>query len=253
MAERVGPKPRKRRERLLLRIAKGALLPADGYTAKKVCKQCGGDKCIPEFKTDSRLKSGVASICKACDSDNKRKKYAKNPENMRMSSAAYRKKNIETVRIKEKERSARRYAEDPRKHAEFTKAWRDANKEKSESKSREWKQKNRDKVARYERTWRERNPDSVRVKTHNRRAKKRENGGRLSIGLSELLFKAQKGKCACGCRRPLGDDYHMDHIVPIALGGANSDENIQLLRAGCNLEKGAQHPVDFMQKRGFLL
>ena len=38
-----------------------------------------------------------------------------------------------------------------------------------------------------------------------------------------------------------------------ALGGLNADSNMQLLRAECNLQKSAKHPVDFMQSRGFLL
>lgn len=45
----------------------------------------------------------------------------------------------------------------------------------------------------------------------------------------------------------------MDHIVPLALGGSNTDGNIQLLRATCNQQKHAKHPVVFMQERGFLL
>lgn len=45
----------------------------------------------------------------------------------------------------------------------------------------------------------------------------------------------------------------MDHILPLALGGTNVDENIQLLRKRCNLQKCAMHPVDFMQSKGRLL
>jgi 5-methylcytosine-specific restriction endonuclease McrA len=52
---------------------------------------------------------------------------------------------------------------------------------------------------------------------------------------------------------PLGDNYHIDHIMPLALGGSNTDDNIQLLRQRCNNQKCAKHPVDFMQSRGFLL
>lgn len=45
----------------------------------------------------------------------------------------------------------------------------------------------------------------------------------------------------------------MDHIMPLALGGTNTDDNIQLLCPTCNRSKHAKHPVDFMQQRGFLL
>ena len=77
-------------------------------------------------------------------------------------------------------------------------------------------------------------------------------GGVLTLGLSLRLFQLQKGKCAC-CKKPLGSNYHMDHIMPLALGGTNTNDNIQLLRARCNLQKQAKHPVDFMQQRGYLL
>jgi 5-methylcytosine-specific restriction endonuclease McrA len=87
---------------------------------------------------------------------------------------------------------------------------------------------------------------------HNRKARERANGGILSVGLAEKLFELQKGKCAC-CGQPLGEKYHMDHILPIVLGGPNEDWNIQLLRQRCNQQKHAKHPVDFMQSRGFLL
>jgi len=83
-------------------------------------------------------------------------------------------------------------------------------------------------------------------------AKKRANGGYLSIGIIKKLFALQKGKCAC-CGIPLGDDYHLDHIMPISLGGKNNDWNVQLLRKLCNLQKQNKHPVEFMQSRGFLL
>lgn len=36
-------------------------------------------------------------------------------------------------------------------------------------------------------------------------------------------------------------------------GGTNTDDNIQLLNAKCNVSKGAKHPIEFMQKQGFLL
>lgn len=78
------------------------------------------------------------------------------------------------------------------------------------------------------------------------------NSGTLSRGIAKRLMVSQKGKCAC-CGAKLGDDYHLDHIIPLALGGAHEDSNIQLLRSRCNLQKHAKHPIDFMQQRGFLL
>lgn len=105
----------------------------------------------------------------------------------------------------------------------------------------------------YKVQWNADNSDTRRTYKHNRRARKLEGGGTLSKGLAGRLFAAQRGKCACGCGQPLGENYHLDHRMPLALGGTNTDNNIQLLRPLCNKQKHCKHPVDFMQQRGFLL
>lgn len=102
------------------------------------------------------------------------------------------------------------------------------------------------------RRWLEKNPEAIKRHSHNRRAKMVGAGGRLSVGLAARLFELQRGKCAC-CGEALGSDYHLDHVMPLALGGTNTDSNMQLLRSICNQQKHAKHPVDFMQERGFLL
>jgi hypothetical protein len=142
-------------------------------------------------------------------------------------------------------------------------AWRLANLEKSRATSATNARKYRARKAAYRAAHRERrkayaaayraeNPERARVHKHNRKARKRASGGRLSKGLVANLFALQQGMCPC-CSRPLGDDFHLDHTMPIALGGQNVDSNMQLLRRQCNLEKSAKHPIDFMQERGFLL
>lgn len=70
--------------------------------------------------------------------------------------------------------------------------------------------------------------------------------------MAKKLYELQRGKCACCCK-PLGNNYHLDHRVPLARGGRNEDCNMQLLRAKCNMQKSAKDPIEFMQERGFLL
>lgn len=100
--------------------------------------------------------------------------------------------------------------------------------------------------------WAAANPDKRKANRNNRRARKKLVNGSLSKDLVSKLYRLQKGKCPC-CAQPLGDDYHLDHKMPLALGGLNVDTNMQLLRAKCNLQKAAKHPIEFMQSRGFLL
>jgi 5-methylcytosine-specific restriction endonuclease McrA len=116
----------------------------------------------------------------------------------------------------------------------------------------EWKTKNKESVTAYQANYYLTNTDKYRTYENNRRALKRKYPGKLSSNLPERLYALQKGKCAC-CGAKLGNKYHLDHRMPLALGGSNTDDNMQLLTPKCNLQKHAKHPVDFMQERGFLI
>lgn len=129
--------------------------------------------------------------------------------------------------------------------------WYAANSGRKKENNAEWKANNPKKHGAHNSKWAAANPEARRIFEQNRRARK--SGGKLTKGLAERLYKLQRGKCACGCKQPLGDDYHLDHRMPLALGGANEDWNMQLLTTTCNLKKNKKHPVDFMQQRGFLL
>lgn len=111
-----------------------------------------------------------------------------------------------------------------------------------------WAAANPDRVIQAGRLRREANPEKYRTYHRNRRARKIAAGGQLSRDLALRLYAQQDGKCAC-CGEPLNGKYHMDHIMPLVLGGSNSDENIQLLTPRCNMEKGAMHPEEFKRLR----
>jgi 5-methylcytosine-specific restriction endonuclease McrA len=50
------------------------------------------------------------------------------------------------------------------------------------------------------------------------------------------VFERDGGKCVeCGS----SFDLQYDHLIPVTLGGAPTVENLQLLCAPCNREKGA--------------
>lgn len=180
----------------------------------KLCKNCGSSE---------RYLSGN---CKPCSKKASSKFRAKNLEQQKLYDYKLRTTNPKEYRKKRNEQVARR---------------RDANPE-------EFRKKDRDLYLKYHAE----SPERYRLRSQNRRAKKRENGGELSKGIIDKLYNLQLGKCPC-CNLPLGDDYHMDHIMPVFLGGSNEDWNIQLLRSTCNLQKHTKHPIDFMQSKGFLL
>lgn len=171
-----------------------------------------------------------------------------NPERAKSNKVAWRAANLEFA----KANAAAWRAANIEWANETRAAWKAANPESSKAASAAWKAANPERRKSTYAAWAAANPDAVRIKSQNRRAKKCINGGKLSKGLTAKLFGLQRGMCPC-CKQPLGDDYHLDHIKPIAMGGRNEDSNIQLLRSTCNLSKSAKHPIDFMQSRGFLI
>lgn len=217
----------------------------EDYNAKQ-CTKCGGKpKPLIEFSKHARSRDGLQSNCKACNSIASTAYRVANSDKEKKRCAAYRAANTDKAR-------AYRAANADRAMARAS-AWYADNPDRARTSRAKWYTKNRETVKAATADWAAAHPEAVRIHHHNTRARRRAVGGRLSIGLTEKLFKLQRGKCACGCKQPLGDDFHRDHRMPIALGGANEDWNIQLLRAKCNQQKHKTHPVDFMRERGFLI
>ena len=197
------------------------------------------------------IKCKAEFVGRRCNPCNRAISYAwnkANPEKAKAIHAAYYSKN--SVRINA-DKSASIKA-NPEKAATFWKKYRACNKEKLKAKDAAYYILNKDKIVLRSVAWAKANPKVRRIAVHNYRAQKRANGGKLSKGLSAKLFKLQQGKCPC-CSKPLGDNYHLDHIMPIKRGGVNEDWNIQLLRQQCNNQKCAKDPITFMQSKGFLI
>ena len=92
--------------------------------------------------------------------------------------------------------------------------------------------------------WEKANPEAVARKSHDRRARKNFAGGKLSKGITTALMTQQGGECVY-CKTDIREDYHLDHRMPLKLGGAHADGNMQLTCPQCNRKKGAKHPDIF--------
>jgi len=185
-----------------------------GVSKMKICLTCNTSKSISEFSKKASSGDGLQYSCKSCS---------------KISSDLYYLKNFDK-----------------------RKAYLSANRDREASYRAKYYAENREKSLLKSKLFFSENPELRRIYNQNRRAIKRSTGGIISKGLADILFNLQRGKCP-GCKQPLGDDYQLDHIMPIHLGGANEDWNIQLLRKTCNQQKHAKHPIDFMQSRGFLI
>jgi 5-methylcytosine-specific restriction protein A len=61
---------------------------------------------------------------------------------------------------------------------------------------------------------------------------------RLSPRVRLTLFLSAAGRCqACGIRIDAGRAWHLDHVIPLSLGGADATSNLQVLCRACHRDK----------------
>ena len=213
-----------------------------------VCSVCNNSrftkagKCVPCYTRQWRLDNKERVRAKA-----KQKRYTPEAiERQRAYVKTWREQNATTCAEKElayrqtKRTALRDYARQWRvannaKSRAAAAAYRAANLEQAKATVRAWQGRNKERTAKAAKEWRAANPEARRVHTNNRREKLAS--GRLSKDIVLKLYLAQAGLCAC-CGAPLGNGFHTDHITPLAKGGTNTDDNVQLLKARCNLRKG---------------
>lgn len=164
-------------------------------------------------------------------------------------------KNREVLIVKKRERYEREKAElqakareyydkNKEKRVEYGKNYRVEKSATFSTTQKTYRDKNREKRNAFRREYTKKFPE--RMLNYNRKRISSIGDDRLSDGLTDLLMSEQGGKCA-GCEADLGKTaFHLDHVMPIKLGGRNIDSNIQLLCKPCNQTKHAKHPNVWM-------
>lgn len=107
-----------------------------------------------------------------------------------------------------------------------------------------WKAKNPETAAALLHRWKKANPERVRqlavIGGAKRRARKTEAGGSFTATDIQNMMDEQDGHCAACGKVP--DKFHIDHIMPVVLGGSSNPINLMLLCPKCNRSKGSKHP-----------
>lgn len=137
-------------------------------------------------------------------------------------------------------------------HMARSKANYEANKDRRLEQANAWATAHPEKVRQAKRQWKANNPDKVKIAQRVRDSARRANGGSFSKTDIDFLMTTQKARCL-NCKRKLGTDYHVDHVLPVAKGGSSYRHNIQLLCPPCNQRKSAKDPIRWAQENGRLL
>lgn len=166
------------------------------------CSKCGKSKALDSFSIDKRSGVGYQTACKECE-----KKY-------RLLNIEARRTYIERTK-KERASSMRQYY---LANAKKINAWR-------------------------RNYYSEKGHLAIRLANESRRAQKvTTDDGSITAEAIEVMFLYQNG-CCVFCHEEFHHGqkgFHIDHIVPLSMGGKHILKNIQLLCPKCNLQKGAK-------------
>ena len=194
--------------------------------------------------------------CKACQSKYKKEYIKANRKKINNDNKEWRKEHPEKSaisiknwqlnnpdRVKEINRRSAIKRRDQR--IIDSREWRKQNADRIKKSWQEYRKVNRDQLKEARRKYEEKHPEKIRAGKHTRRTKILGLDSKIDAGYVKFLKIAQGMKCNY-CDQAM-DKYQIDHIVPIARGGDNKNENLQLLCAPCNRQKGAKTDNEYRE------
>lgn len=237
--------------------------------AHKQCRRCQHTKPLSEFSLDKGKADGHNSYCKECAKAVSKQWREANRERHRAASLALSEKYkmLQHAPAHEKKCASCGVVKAGDEFQKFARAkdglfsWcrecsrakdRERDPKKRSEIARRSREKNLDKVkARFKRYY-QANKEVFFANNRKRRAVQRGAEGSHTTAQIKAMYAAQKGCCAY-CKQKLHGKYHVDHIVPLVLGGSDDIGNIQILCQPCNSRKGGKDPLEYANKIGLLI
>jgi hypothetical protein len=224
----------------------------------KTCSKCKVEKGMAGFYKDKTRPDGLFPHCKSCQSANCKAYQKQNKEKISEQTREYRKKNKEAIALSkkisyEKDREAiinrvRAYEEKNKELvAARKKIYYEQNKEADAARGKAYRASNKKKAAERARKWTQENREKVNARNSRHRAA-RLNATPAWANASEIvdLYEA-----AHAFRLYTGQEYHVDHIVPLqgkTVCGLHVPANLQVLLATENASKKNRYWPDMWEK-----
>lgn len=203
-----------------------------------------GTPCKHGHTAERQTADGACIVCR----DIKAKAWsAQNPEKCQAKSKAWKDRNKDAIQAK----SAQQYADNPDKYRNQALASYHLHRDQRMASMRAWKEQNRDRVLAYAAQYAVQHKIERATQQRNRYAKQQSSGTHTAHDVRTLLG-LQRFKCAA-CKTCVKQKFHVDHVVPLFLGGSNGKENLQILCPTCNVRKNKKDPIEWAQQNGRLL
>ena len=217
-------------------------------------------KAHPEFaralRNAKRRKPALSEAQRLRRNEKAKQRYVANPEPAKARAKAKYAANPELAKARAKARAKAKRAADPegyrKKQKEYQRQWDAANPGYQKEYLRQWRAANPG----YARQWYYKNHEQARVNGRrgwrNRRARKLNAICEHGPGCyDKAVREITRRRCAIpGCRAR--KHIQADHIIPLAKGGLDCRDNLQLLCRHHNATKNAQDPIAYARRHGML-
>jgi len=126
--------------------------------------------------------------------------------------------------------------------AEKSRRWREANPEKTREYSHRYREAHPEKARENGRRWQKANPEKTRERCRRHHARKCNTT--IKPVDERAVYELNGHMCIyCGA----ADDLQLDHVIPLAWGGAHCEENLVVACRSCNSSKGARPLEEWLQ------
>jgi len=131
------------------------------------------------------------------------------------------------------------------KNKEDQKAWVRNNREKVSANKKAWAEKNKESEVVRKAQWKKDNKEKVEADSAMRRLQRKN--------VESLMTKEDKDNWASlvkirdDATKLFGYAWHIDHIIPLSLGGTNKADNLQVVPATWNLIKNNKNSEEYWQ------
>ena len=197
---------------------------------------------------DNRNPDGAARYCCECRQRERRIYEADHRDEVRAQTNKWREANRDKV-LTSKKRYWKAHKEEaqatilqwreahPDKVKEYYDRYYENNREKIKDLIKKFKDAHREEINEANKIYKQEHPDRYRDYCENRRARIRD---QYVDDIKRIaVFERDNGIChICGLVVDK-DNWHLDHVIPIAVGGEHSYVNVAVSHPKCNLQKGA--------------
>jgi 5-methylcytosine-specific restriction protein A len=198
---------------------------------EKQCRKCHETKPLSAFTPNSRASLGVNNWCKSCYGAYS-KEYYQATHSVRLDQQrALRRKNADAINARVRAQKAA----DPEKFREYFRKNYQAKRDRVRVLGKVFREANKQRLANKSKEYQRRNLHIFAANGARRKARKMNAPGRgVTSQQWKAVLDASLGLCAyCNEKRPLT----LDHIEPLASGGAHDIDNITAACRRCNCSK----------------